>query len=400
MSVRILHTSDWHLGKKLFQVERLTEQDLFLTWLSKEITEKKITHLLIAGDIFDTPNPPDKALSTYFKFLREVSEKNIQVYIIAGNHDSGRFIEAPKEFLKKENIHIVGKLNSLEFEPKEHQFEISEYFQLNILPYFRTKEIQDLPWYEKPEQFESEANKEALLNTIEKLVENITNSQKKNILMAHHLFGSFFTSESEQSLNLSGVNSIPLSLFKENYEYLALGHIHKPQIVSNEKPLAIYSGSPIAFRFSEIHQKKYSLLTIEDKNLKQEWVEIPSFRDLIRIEAKSSTWRETIKEKLTLHSNVSNTEKILLDLDINVDEVQPGLKREILSFLENYPVTLMGLKIKVQTESENSRNALNLEQNIQDIFKDYYQSIYPGEDVPQELLETFNLIQNKNMGLT
>ena len=130
---KLIHTSDWHLGKKLFGKSRLPEQKQFLEWLIKTALEQEVHYFVIAGDIFDTPKPSDEALKLYFSFLNDCSLNKIEVFIISGNHDSGHFLEAPKEFLNFQNIFVNGKLSN---SPKDHYFE-RESFCLVNLPFFR-----------------------------------------------------------------------------------------------------------------------------------------------------------------------------------------------------------------------------------------------------------------------
>ncbi|WP_372656201.1 exonuclease SbcCD subunit D, partial [Halobacteriovorax sp.] len=147
--MKILHTSDWHLGKKLYKVSRIKEQELFLDWLSKYIIHENIDILLISGDIFDVPTPPNEALKLYFNFLKTLSEKKqIPIFIIGGNHDSSNFLEAPAPFLELNNIHVVGNLNELakdNYSPYVHNIEIKgEEVSICLLPYFRTHELFNL----------------------------------------------------------------------------------------------------------------------------------------------------------------------------------------------------------------------------------------------------------------
>ena len=111
MTYKVLHTSDWHLGKKLYRLSRIEEQKLFLNWLSDLIITENIDALFIAGDIFDTPNPPSNALKIYFQFLKNVTDNShCHIYIIAGNHDSGRFLEAPSGLLEDHRVTVIGQL--------------------------------------------------------------------------------------------------------------------------------------------------------------------------------------------------------------------------------------------------------------------------------------------------
>ena len=221
--------------------------------------------------------------------------------------------------------------------------------------------------------------------------------------MAHHLFGSFFSSESEQSLNLSGVNSIPLELFKDHYEYLALGHIHKPQIVHKENPLAIYSGSPLPFRFSEIHQKKYSLIEIkQDNEILQSWIEIPIFRQMIRISTDQEKWKEDILDKIDVKNINEGALDILLELEIKLSKSKLGIKREVLDFLSLYPITIITLKISLpenQNLDDDHKKEEVLNQGIDDLFIHYYKEIYPEQEPPEQIVQTFNKVHLINKGL-
>src|SRR5690554_1470549 len=107
--MRILHTSDWHIGRTLCGRKRYEEYDSFLTWLAETIQQNDIEVLLVAGDVFDTTAPSNRAQELYYQFLHKVSVSTCNhVVIIAGNHDSPSFLNAPKELLKVLNVHVLG----------------------------------------------------------------------------------------------------------------------------------------------------------------------------------------------------------------------------------------------------------------------------------------------------
>ena len=284
--LKLLHTSDWHLGKKLFKAERIEEQKLFLDWLLVEIEKQKVDYLLIAGDIFDSPHPPNEALKLYFDFLHVLAETKVKTIIIGGNHDSGTFLDAPANILLGQNISVTGQLST---DLKKHIHELktdhsNEIVGVVTLPYFRNWEVHQMgrTWgIEEGEDFG--------LNTIKRFLketsEAINHCQKK-VLLSHHLFGMYSAAGSEQAIGLSGVESIPNNVLEGLFDYVALGHIHKPQIIKKENPIIYYSGSPIAMRFSETMKKSLSLLTIEKNQLNQTLIEIPRFRELIQIECR------------------------------------------------------------------------------------------------------------------
>lgn len=107
--MRVLHTSDWHIGRTLYGRKRYEEFESFLTWLAEMIQEKSIVALLVAGDVFDTSTPSNRAQELYYRFLCQVATSSCRhVFVIAGNHDSPSFLNAPKEFLKALDVHVVG----------------------------------------------------------------------------------------------------------------------------------------------------------------------------------------------------------------------------------------------------------------------------------------------------
>jgi exonuclease SbcD len=254
MAYKILHTSDWHLGKKLFKKDRIEEQKLFINWLIQYIHLEKIDLLIIAGDIFDSPNPPHHAIQLYFDFIQSLGTlEHTQILIIGGNHDSAQFLEAPAKILKRFNTHIISHLKA---DWSEHYFEFSRNnirIGVSALPYFRNYEIEK--WINNNQNLLNQENH--IVDVLDKFNQHQANLNKDThlkVFLSHHIFMGFENSGSEQSISLSGISSIPLQLYA-NYDYLALGHIHKHQLIKNEKPTAIYPGSPLPFRFSETMKK-------------------------------------------------------------------------------------------------------------------------------------------------
>ena len=181
--IKVLHTSDWHLGKKLYKKERWPEQELFLSWLVKTISEEEISILIIAGDIFDTPMPPTYALKGLFNFYKEIESIPTlkKVFVIGGNHDSGKLIEAPIPLLG-EKFHILGRPRPY---PQDNPQEVAAWIECHkitfhepqlspvkinvaLFPFFRSSDIlvkdlrqrDDLP----PDQMLLESIKDWLKN--------------------------------------------------------------------------------------------------------------------------------------------------------------------------------------------------------------------------------------------
>src|SRR4051794_33304896 len=136
--MRFLHTSDWHLGKRLFKLDRTPEHELFLDWLVSTLKSQKIDVLMIAGDIFDTPTPPHQSLEMFYNFLHRVSqETDAETLIIAGNHDSGLLLEAPSKILAPYRVKVWGKLSE---DPSLHWYKKGN-VEFCCIPFFRSYEL-------------------------------------------------------------------------------------------------------------------------------------------------------------------------------------------------------------------------------------------------------------------
>lgn len=372
--MRILHTSDWHLGKRLFKLDRSNEHELFLSWLLKTLIEEKIDVLLIAGDIFDVPNPPHGALEIFYNFLHRVStETKIDTFIIAGNHDSGHLLEAPSRLLSFHRVKVWGKLSG---DPKDHWIKLTkgnESIDLCALPYFRSYEL--LP------SGEGDA-----LEALEKYFTHKNESPK--LLMLHHLAGMFEAAGSEQVISLSGVDSIPGTLLEE-FDYVALGHIHKPQKIGKN---SYYSGSPIPMRFSETQRKSLNIVTVKEKKLETTIIPIPVFRDLFIVKADESNYLEKIKA-------LKNTSTLtgMVEVQLSMGAPRVGLIDEIKGILEEKNMELLSfLPSYGEKEESHKRHEKLFELSPLELFTEFYSVKYPeAKEIPEELKADFKELLDK-----
>lgn len=397
MGARILHTSDWHLGKKLFREQRSEEHEMFLTWLKELIIEERIDLLLIAGDIFDVPNPPHQALETFNYFLHELSELKVKVFLIGGNHDSAILLEAALPFYRDKSITVDGRLKE-NFSDHLHEFQIrEEKFLIQSLPYFRNFEIFE--WVKKyfPEKTDIENRGEAIEAVLKSFFDEAKAYNMPRILTSHHLFGHFIEAGSEQSLSLSGLDSVSLKLLENKYDYVALGHIHKPQMLRKENPIVYYSGSPIAMRFSEKEKKLVSIIDISAGKLTHKTHEIPIFRKLVQINSPLSQWREDI-DKLDLNSSLPAFVEVILKLEGPVS----GLIDQVKDHIEKKGHKLLSYFPQYQNEHGQVQETLDRKKindlNPSELFKLYYQEKFGAKDekeIPQILLEEFKSLYHR-----
>ncbi len=259
MTVRFFHTSDWHLGQFFYNHSRQYEHEQFLAWLIKQIQQKQPHALLIAGDIFDVINPASAAQKQLYQFLADAHDiaPNMQTLMIAGNHDSGYRIEQVEPLLEKYNAKTVGvihknaeghiDLDRLLVPIYDEHKKIAAWCL--TLPFLRPAEITGFN-----EQTASSQNAIAYLHQ-----QLITEAKKRKtadqalILMSHAHMQGGETSDSERPIIIGNEEALSTALFDDAIDYVALGHLHKPQKVGQEH--IRYSGSPIPLSFSEINYK-------------------------------------------------------------------------------------------------------------------------------------------------
>ncbi|MDR6630331.1 exonuclease SbcD [Acinetobacter lwoffii] len=274
MAVHFLHTSDWHLGQFFHNHDREFEHAQFLTWLLEQIKAKQPHALLIAGDIFDVINPASSAQRQLYQFLADAHDlaPHMQTLMIAGNHDSGYRIEQVEPLLAKFNakaVGIVGRTaeNTLNLD----RLLIPIYDQdKNIiawcltLPYLRSAEITGLNEH-------TSNNQNAISYLHQQLIAEAKARKQPHqalILMSHAHMQGGETSDSERPIIVGNEEALSTALFDDVIDYVALGHLHKPQKVG--QPHIRYSGSPIPLSFSEINYKHQIVEVRIDPQLEDE----------------------------------------------------------------------------------------------------------------------------------
>lgn len=234
--MRILHLADLHIGKKIYGYSMLYEQKhILLDEVPKVIDEWKIDMILIAGDIYDASVPSGQAVTLLDSFLTMLSEKKVNTYIIPGNHDSAERISFASDILRKNNIYVAKPINyEADNTVLEKYSDNDEYGEINIylMPYINCENAKNI-------------------------IDNTqVDASVRNILAAHQ-FVTMAGSENELSAsetkNVGGLDDVDVSIFDE-FDYVALGHLHAPQRVGRET--VRYAGSILKYSFSEADQKK------------------------------------------------------------------------------------------------------------------------------------------------
>jgi len=291
--MKVLHTSDWHLGRSLHKNKRYDEFESFLDWLYRIIVDENIDHVLVAGDIFDNTTPSNRAQELYYKFLCKTASACHNVVIIAGNHDSPTFLNAPKEVLKFLNIHVVGAVTD-DLNDEVLVFDNDNKDQQPIIicavPYLRDRDIRRSEAGEGIEDKEIKVIngiKEHYKKVCELALKKKTEMEKDvPIIAMGHLYtqgGKTTGDDGVRELYIGTLGHITKDIFPDYIDYAALGHLHVPQKVKDTDNIR-YSGSPIPMGFGEAgQQKKINIIEFENSEMKIHEKSVPVFRVLKKI---------------------------------------------------------------------------------------------------------------------
>ncbi|WP_424108350.1 exonuclease SbcCD subunit D C-terminal domain-containing protein [Psychrobacter halodurans] len=269
----ILHTSDWHLGRRLYGRMRYDEFAAFLSWLETTISEQHVDVLIVAGDIFDTMTPSNRAQALYYEFLGRVSRSCCQhIVIVAGNHDSPTFLDAPSHVLKFLNVHVIGTAcEDLNDEVLVlDDTDGAPHCIIAAVPYLRDRDVRSSSAGESADS--KDANVIKGIRTHYDDVASIAKAKQAQLIKSHqrhipiiatgHLFAAGGTTTEDdgvRELYVGSLGKISADMFDKGFDYVALGHLHVPQRVGGRETIR-YSGSPIAMGFGEARQQKQVLL--------------------------------------------------------------------------------------------------------------------------------------------
>lgn len=256
--MRLLHTADWHLGQSFHGHDRLAEHRAFLNWLLELLVQRAVDALLIAGDVYDTANPPAEAQALYYDFLRKARERcpTLTVIVIAGNHDSPARLEAPRPVLQALGVEVIGHYRPVDggdaadrvcLPLRDRHGRVRAW--VLALPYLRPV---DLP----PGRDTDRLGYTAAIAGV--YAEAVTHARARRepgqalVGMGHlHVRGSATSADSERRLVIGGEEAVDAGLFPADLAYVALGHLHLAQQAGAEH--IRYSGSPLPMSYTEIH---------------------------------------------------------------------------------------------------------------------------------------------------
>lgn len=285
--MKILHTSDWHIGHTLYAKKRYDEHEQFLQWLKATICEREIGALIVAGDVFDNGAPGGQAQRLYYDFLTSLLETCCQtVVVVAGNHDSPTLLEAPSGVLERLNIHTIGLPDA----PERHVIPMRRAdgtvgALCVAVPYLRKSELVRL---EDDGESSDERIVRATAQFYRELVQAALNLREQYgnipILATGHLFAAgALHSEGDgvRELYVGSLGQVGADIFPPEIDYVALGHIHGAQRVAGRDNIR-YCGAPLAMSFSETSQKRVLEVDFSGEMAVNE-IEVPAFARLVAV---------------------------------------------------------------------------------------------------------------------
>ena len=390
--MKILHTADWHIGKKLHKHYLYEDFDLFINWLIKLITEQEIEAVLISGDVFDLANPSAEARKQYYRALLQLRKTNCQLIITGGNHDSPSMLDAPKEILNELNVTVIGGMPSkieeclIPLQNKKGENELI----VAALPFLRDSDLRSID-----EEVVYENRIEAIRKGIEATFTKAAKTSKDlypelPVLAMGHLYAAGIeSSESERDIQIGNQAAFQASQFNTEFSYVALGHIHKPQRVNAQIP-TFYSGSPLPLSFSERKDEKRLLLIDTENGFEPESIAIPSFRKLIRI---SGSIAEIQQKLFSLESQGSLTNLIEVELkEENYDANLIAQLDDLVTNFEQANFEIVKHRATFKNQLRESGKLFESHQHLEDLKpQEVFQKLLAQHSYAQEVKEKVNI---------
>jgi len=402
--MKILHTSDWHLGKHLQNFPRHPEQQDILDEICDIADREQVNAVIVAGDLFDTFNPPIESTELFYKTLKRLTNNGKRpVIAIAGNHDSPDRIEAPDPLARECGILFAGYPNSIIAPFKlESGLEVLKseagFIELKIPNVLEPLRILLTPYANefRLKTFLGQENSEEELRTVlqkswAEKARKYCDNQGVNILLSHLLLmkkGDELPEEPEDEkpiLHVGGAQAIYSENIPEQIQYTALGHLHRKQIVDIARISKIqYSGSPLSYSFSEANQKKYVLIADlkpgETATIQE--IELTKGKRLLR---KRS---ENVEEALEWLQNNPGT---LVELTMATQTFLTAEERKQLYTTHDGIVSLIPDVQMKGDWNDQSQKTIDLNKSMEGLFIDYFRHD-KGQEPNEVLLSLFKEI--------
>lgn len=379
----LLHTADWHIGQTFFEYDRKAEHLQFLAWLKKQIHDLTVDVLLIAGDVFDSPNPSAESQKMYYRFLREITAENhdLQIIIIAGNHDSAARLEAPNPLLEDMNITVRGVVK------RNTDGEID--FKHMVIPINKGGYCLAVPYLRQGDYPNAETYAQGVKAMYEAIFEQVKDEKQPIIAMGHLQATGSEISENDRSERtvIGGLECISPDSFAKEITYTALGHLHRGQRVSGRENVR-YAGSPLPMSFAEKNNRQGIVLIDIAETTKIERILFDAPVKLLSIPSEPMPLSGVLNEIATLPDGEISETSPYLEVKVLVTEPEPSLRHQIEQALKAKSVRLARIAA-ITPKYEIDSKVITYEElqtiNPIDMANDIFKRKYGGADMPETM---------------
>lgn len=414
--MRILHTADWHLGHTLHELDRELEHDAFLAWLTSTLHTHAVDALLIAGDVFETANPPASAQRRWYRLLATLRAElpRLEIVVVGGNHDSAARLDAPRPILEALRVHVVGGLPRDEagrWDPASlllplHGADGEIAAWCVAMPYLRTADLPAAP----------EGAGDPLIDGVRRLYTEAVDLARERrqpgqalVLMGHcYMVGTAISDLSERRILGGNQHALPADIFPADVSYVALGHLHKAQAVGG-RPEVRYSGSPLPLSFTEVDYSHQVLRVDLDGEAPAVVTPLPVPRavEMLRIPpAGPRPWEEVEPLLRRLPARLPGQPEATrpwLEVRVELPRPRADLKARVEEALEGRAARLVKLSVSHTGDGaalgDRAQGRDLKEISPDEVFRLLYQRQHQG-DPPPDLLEAFHtLVEQAQQGL-
>lgn len=345
--MRILHTSDWHLGQNFFTKSRKQEHQQFIAWLLQLVQSQNIDAIIIAGDVFDTGSPPSYAREMYNQFVVDLSQLNCQLVVLGGNHDSVSTLNESKQLLACLNTHVIANTSD---NLSEQLIELKDEHQqvgalLCAVPFVRARDVvvsQSGASGTDKQRALGQAIESHYHQLFEFAVEQRSEKQLDvPIITTGHLTAlGVTTSDSVRDIYIGTLDGFDAKGFPPA-DYIALGHIHRPQLVAKKEHIR-YSGSPIPLSFDELKSQKQVVIVEFDtsRNALVSTVEIPMFQAMAMLKGNLVE----IETQLDDLANTAENASMWISIEVKEQDYLSDLQARVQSMVEGKPFEVLQLR--------------------------------------------------------
>jgi exonuclease SbcD len=357
--MKLIHLSDLHIGKKINEFSMLKDQQYIFEKIIQIIDEQKIECVLIAGDIYDKSIPSKYAVQLFDDFLTKMAKRNIPIFIISGNHDSAERIAFGSKLMCQSKVYFSPAFEG-DIKPillRDEYGEIAVY----MLPFIKPAIVKNIYEY---------ADIESYNDAVKIAIEHMDiDKNRRNILVAHQFVTGAETSESED-ISVGGIDNVDACVF-DDFDYVALGHIHKPQHIYRDT--IRYCGTPLKYSFSEAkHKKSVTIVTLKQKqNIMIDTIELIPKRDMCEIKGY---YQEVTALNYYQNMNTQNYMHIILKDEQDIADAMAKLR-------SIYPNIM---RLDYDNKRTQNNQIIQTTQNIEN-------------KTPLQLLQQFYEIQNNDV---